>query len=277
MQASVLHPLRLITLLTDFGDRDWFLAGMKGALLSIHPDVRIVDLSHQIVPHRIDEAAYFLMSCYREFPEGTIHVVVVDPGVGSARRAIAVKSARYFFLGPDNGVLTYIFHDEQPVEVREIDQQKFRRGSPGRTFDGRDLFAPAAARLAKYEPFESYGPIIEDYRMFPTPQPCREPTGLVGEIVYVDRFGNLISNLTSQHLEEAGLVAMGRHWSVRIGERVIEGLVNSYSVGSAEKPCALINSDGRLEIFLKEASAADLLHVGKGTRIEVSQGGSDLT
>ena len=270
-------PRPLITLLTDFGDRDWFVAGMKGAILSIHPDVRIVDLSHQIVPHRIDEAAYFLMSCYREFPEGTIHVVVVDPGVGSARRAIAVKSARYFFLGPDNGVLTYIFHDEQSVEVREIDQQKFRRRSPGRTFDGRDLFAPAAARLATHEPFESYGPVIEDYRRCSISQPRWEHTALVGEIVYVDRFGNLISNLTSQHLEEAGLVAMGRQWSIRIGERVIEGLVNSYSVGSAEKPCALINSDGRLEIFLKEASAADLLHVGKATRIDVSQGGSDIT
>jgi len=260
----------LITLLTDFGDRDWFVAGMKGAILSIHPDARIVDLSHQIAPHRIDEAGYFIKSCYREFPEGTIHVVVVDPGVGSARRAIAVKSGRYLFLAPDNGVLTYIFDDEQPVEVREIDQQRFRRQSPGRTFDGRDLFAPAAARLAKHEPFESYGPVIGDYGTFPIPQPRWEHTALVGEIVYVDRFGNLISNLTQQHLEEPRLVAMGRQWSIRIGERVIEGPVNSYSVGSAQKPCAIINSDGRLEIFLKESSAADLLQVGKGARIEVT-------
>lgn len=259
-----------ITLLTDFGDRDWFVAGMKGAILTTHPDVYIVDLSHQIGPHRIDEAGYFLRSCYRDFPEGTIHVVVVDPGVGSTRRAIAVKSERYFFLAPDNGVLTYIFDDEQPVEVREIDQERFRRQSPGRTFDGRDLFAPAAARLAKHEPFESYGPIIGEYLTYSIPQPRREHTALVGEIVYVDRFGNLISNLTQQHLEEARSAAIGRQWSIRIGERVVEGLVNSYSVGSVEKPSALINSDGRLEIFLKEASAADLLDVGKGARIEVS-------
>jgi S-adenosyl-L-methionine hydrolase (adenosine-forming) len=272
----VLRPLRFITLLTDFGDRDWFAAGMKGAILSTHPDARIVDLSHQIVPHRIDEAAYFLKSCYREFPEGTIHVVIVDPGVGSARRAIAVKSARYFFLGPDNGVFTYIFQDEQPVEVREIDQQKFRRESPGHTFDGRDLFGPAAARLAKYEPFESYGQVIKEYRRCSISQPHREHNALVGEIVYVDRFGNLISNFTSQHLDEICSTTSRHQSAIRIGDRVVKDFVDSYSHGSVGQPCALINSDGRLEIFLKEASAADLLHLEKGERVEVSLGGSDL-
>ena len=268
--ASVPPSLRLITLLTDFGDRDWFVAAMKGVILSIHPDARIVDLSHQIAPHRIDEAGYFLKSCYREFPEGTIHVVVVDPGVGSERRVIIVKSTRYFFLAPDNGVLTYIFDDEQPVEVREIDQRKFRRESPGHTFDGRDLFAPVAARLAKDETFESYGPVIGDYRTFAIAQPRWEQTILVGEIVYVDRFGNLISNLTQQHLERARSVAMRRQLSIRIGGRIIEGVVNSYSEGMTEKPSALINSNGKLEIFLKEASAADLLQARRGGRIEVS-------
>jgi len=263
------HPLGLITLVTDFGDRDWFVASMKGVILSIHPYARIVDLSHQIAPHRIDEASYFLKSCYREFPESTIHVVVVDPGVGSARRAIAVKSAQYFFLAPDNGVLTYIFDCEQPVEVREIDQRMFRRESPGHTFDGRDLFAPAAARLAQHEPFESYGPVIGDYRTFPIAQPSWEQTILVGEIVYVDRFGNLISNLTPAHLEEVRSATKRRQPLIRIGEQIIEGLLNSYSEGRTEKPSALINSDGRVEIFLKEASAADLLQVGRGARIEV--------
>ncbi len=262
------HPL--ITLLTDFGDRDWFVAAMKGAILSIHPQAHIIDLTHQIAPHGIDEAGYFLKSCYREFPEGTIHVVVVDPGVGSERRAIIVKSERYYFLAPDNGVLTCIFDEEQPVEVREIDLRKFRRESPGQTFDGRDLFAPVAARLAKDEPFESYGPVIGDYRTFVIAQPRWEQTVLVGEIAHVDRFGNLISNLTQQHLEKARSVAMRRQLSIRIGERIIEGVVNSYSEGMAEKPSALINSDGKLEIFLKEASAADLLQVGRGERIEVS-------
>ncbi|MEO8340617.1 MAG: SAM-dependent chlorinase/fluorinase [Nitrospirota bacterium] len=262
--------LRLITLLTDFGNRDWFVASMKGAILTINPHATIVDLSHQITPHRIDEAAYALKSCYREFPEGTIHVVVVDPGVGSGRRAIAVKSVRYYFLTPDNGVLSYIFDDEQPVEVREIDQRKFRRESPGHTFDGRDLFAPVAGRLARHEPFESYGPVIGDYRTFPISEPHWEQGTLVGEIVYVDRFGNLMSNLMPVHLEEACLSIKRRQPRIQIGGQIIEGLVNSYSEALAEKLSALINSAGALEIFLKEASAAGLLQVGKGARIEVS-------
>lgn len=260
----------LITLLTDFGERDWFVASMKGAILSIHPQVRIVDLSHQIAPHRIDEAGYFLKSCYREFPEGTIHVVVVDPGVGSARRAIAVKSARYVFLAPDNGVLSSIFEDEQPVEVREIDQLKYQRKSPGHTFDGRDLFAPVAARLAGLEPFESYGPVIGDYRRLPIAQPRWEQGILVGEIVYVDRFGNLITNLTPAHLEKIGSMGERSRPVIRIGEQRIEGVVNNYSEGPDEKPSALINSDGQLEIFLKEASAADFLQAKRGGRIDLS-------
>ncbi|MGH7220894.1 MAG: SAM hydrolase/SAM-dependent halogenase family protein [Nitrospiraceae bacterium] len=264
------HPSGLITLLTDFGDRDWFVASMKGAILTINPHAILVDLSHHVPPHSVEDASYLLKSCYRYFPNGTVHVAVVDPGVGSARRAIMVKSARYFFLAPDNGVLSYIFDDEQPVEVREINQRKFRRESPGCTFDGRDLFAPAAARLTKQEPFESYGPVIGDYQTFPIAQPHWEQTTLVGEIVYVDRFGNLISSLTQQHLEEVRLVAKGRQLSILIGKRIIEGLVESYSEGMAEKPSALINSDGKLEVFLKEASAADLLQVGRGARIEIS-------
>jgi S-adenosylmethionine hydrolase len=243
---------------------------MKGVILTINPHATLVDLSHHVPPHSVEDASYLLKSCYRYFPNGTVHVAVVDPGVGSARRAITVKSERYFFLAPDNGVLSYIFDDEQPVEVREINQRKFRRESPGRTFDGRDLFAPAAARLAKQEPFESYGPVIGDYQTFPIAQPHWEQATLVGEIVYVDRFGNLISNLTQQHLEEVRLVAKGRQLSILIGKRIIEGLVESYSEGMAEKPSALINSDGKLEVFLKEASAADLLQVGRGARIEVS-------
>jgi S-adenosylmethionine hydrolase len=268
--ANVPPSLRLITLLTDFGDRDWFVPAMKGVILTINPQATIVDLSHHVPPHSVEDAAYLLKSCYRYFPNGTVHVAVVDPGVGSGRRAIIVKSARYFFLAPDNGVLTYIFDEEKPVEVREIDQRKFRHESPGHTFDGRDLFAPVAARLAKDDPFESYGPAIGDYRTFAITQPRWEQTSLVGEIVHVDRFGNLISNLTQQHLEEARSVAMGRQLSIRVGERIIEGVVNSYSEGTAEKPSALINSNGTIEIFLKEASAAHLLQAGRGGRIEVS-------
>jgi S-adenosyl-L-methionine hydrolase (adenosine-forming) len=259
----------LITLLTDFGERDSFVASMKGVILWIHPDAAIIDLSHQIAPHRIDEAAYFIQSCCREFPDGTIHVVVVDPGVGSARRALAVHSKRQFFLAPDNGVLTSILNSDPQAEVREINQLKFRRLAPGHTFDGRDLFAPAAARLAKYEPFESYGRVIVDYKILPIAQPSLAQGTVVGEIVYVDRFGNLISNLTMAHLDEWRSVTAGRRPLIRIGLQEIDGLVQSYSEGTGDRLSALINSDGKLEVFLKEASAADRFQVSKGEKIEV--------
>jgi S-adenosylmethionine hydrolase len=264
------HPLGLITLLTDFGDRDSFVASMKGVILTINPQASFVDLSHHVSPHSIEEAAYLLNSSYRYFPEGTVHVAVVDPGVGSARRPILVKTASYYFLGPDNGVFSYILKDEEKVEVREIENPQYRLKSVGHTFDGRDLFAPSAAWLTKGALPSSFGKIIHDPITLSIVEPIREGNRLVGRIEHVDRFGNLISNLTLQHLDELRPVTQHRQLSVRIGEQIIEGLVSNYSEGMAEQPSALINSDGRLEIFVKEVSAADLLKVGKGARIEVS-------
>jgi S-adenosylmethionine hydrolase len=264
------HPLGLITLLTDFGDRDSFVASMKGVILTINPQATIVDLSHHVPPHSIEDAAYLLKSCYRYFPEGTVHVAVVDPGVGSARRPLIAKRARYFFLAPDNGLLTPILADNSETEVREIENEDYRLTSPGHTFDGRDLFAPAAAWLTTQQPFESFGRLVTDCKTFTITQPRWEETILVGEIVHVDRFGNLISNLTPQYLEEVCVAVKRRQTFIRIGERIIEGLVASYSEGTAEQPSALINSDGQLEIFVREASAADLLQTRRGARIEVS-------
>jgi S-adenosylmethionine hydrolase len=264
------HPLGLITLLTDFGDRDSFVASMKGVILTINPHTAIVDLSHHVPPHSVEDAAYLLKSCYRYFPEGTVHVAVVDPGVGSARRPLIAQSEDYFFLAPDNGLLTLILAEDSTIEVREIENADYRLTSPGHTFDGRDLFAPAAAWLTKQEPFASFGRLIDDCKTFTISKPKWEAMALVGEIVHVDRFGNLISNLTPQHLEEVCVAAKRRQPFIRIGERIIEGLVASYSEGMVEQPSALINSDGRLEIFVKEASAADLLQTGRGERIEVS-------
>ena len=262
--------LRLITLLTDFGDRDWFVASMKGVILTINPHATIVDLSHQITPHRIDEAAYVLKSCYREFPEGTIHVVVVDPGVGSTRRAIAVKSVGYYFLAPDNGVLSYIFDDEQPVEVREIDQRTFRRASLGHTFDGRDLFAPAAACLTIQQPFASFGQLIDDCNTFRISTPKWDGGALVGEIVYVDRFGNLISNLTPHHVKEMREVAKRSNALIAIAGHRIQRLVGNYAEGSSTEPSALINSNGAIEVFIKEGNAAQWLKIGRGAEIILS-------
>jgi S-adenosyl-L-methionine hydrolase (adenosine-forming) len=264
------HPLGLITLLTDFGNRDSFVASMKGVILTINPQATFVDLSHHVPPHSVEDAAYLLNSCYRYFPEGTVHVAVVDPGVGSARRPLIAKSGRYFFLAPDNGLLTHILAESSEIEVREIENKAYRLISPGRTFDGRDLFASAAAWLTKQQPFESFGRLVAEYKTFAIAKPKWEAMALVGEIVHVDRFGNLISNLTSQHMQEVRDVTKRPNALIRIAGHKIETLAGSYSEGTGEQPSVLINSDGRLEIFVKEASAADLLKVGKGARVEVS-------
>jgi S-adenosylmethionine hydrolase len=263
------HPLGLITLLTDFGDRDWFVASMKGVILTINPQATIVDLSHHVPPQSVEAAAYLLKSCYRYFPEGTVHVAVVDPGVGSARRPLIAQSERYFFLAPDNGLLTPILAEDKEMEVREIENAEYRLTSPGHTFDGRDLFAPAAAWVSRQQSFASFGRLIDDCKTFTISKPKWEAMALVGEIVYVDRFGNLISNLTRHHVEETREVTKRPHVLIRIAGHTIDRLVSSYSEGHPLIPHALINSNGQIEIFLKEGSAARAMNAGRGQRVDL--------
>ena len=258
------HPSGLITLLTDFGDRDWFVASMKGVILSTNPQATLVDISHHVSPYSIEEAAYLLQSCYQYFPDGTVHVAVVDPGVGSVRRALIAKGERYFFLAPDNGLLTPIFAEDCKMEVREIENANYRLTSQGHTFDGRDVFAPAAAWLAKGEPISSFGRVIDDPVMRSIAVPVWQGQSMVGEIEHVDRFGNLISNLTLKHIQEF-LTAAGRQQLViHIGAYTINGLVANYSAGRSDSPSALINSCGNLEIFLDRNHAAQCLQIGVG-------------
>ena len=257
------HPLALITLLTDFGDSDWFVASMKGVILSINPQATIVDLTHQIPAHAVEDGAYVWNSCYRFFPDGTVHVAVVDPGVGGDRRPLVVRSARYFFLAPDNGLLTHVLAEEGEAEVREIDNKHYRLESEGRTFDGRDVFAPAAAWLTKNQPLTSFGAVIQSCKTFPVSIPRWERTALLGEIMYIDRFGNLITNLTAHHVKEWREVTKRSQPSIRVAGHLIEGLVGNYGEGHEQHPKALINSNGRVEIFLKESSAAARLDAGR--------------
>lgn len=262
--------LSLITLLTDFGDRDYFVASMKGVILNINPQARIVDLSHQVTAHAVEEAAYLLRASYRFFPEGTVHVAVVDPGVGTARRPLLVSTSRYHFLAPDNGLLTHVLHEELSVEVRAIENSQYRLDSEGATFDGRDLFAPAAAWLTRGQAPGSYGRLIRDYVTLPIHEPTWSDKTLLGRIAYVDRFGNLISNITPLHIKEAQGKSRRSSVTIRIADCEIEGLATAYADGPPDAPGALINSNGHLEIFVKEGSAADLLKSRRGDPVEVS-------
>jgi S-adenosylmethionine hydrolase len=259
----VLHPLGLITLLTDFWDNDWFVAAMKGVILSINPQATIVDLSHRIPAHDVEAGAYVWKSCYRYFPAGTVHLAVVDPGVGTDRRPLLAQSARYFFVAPDNGLLTHVAAEEGDVEVREIQNKQYRLEGEGRTFEGRDIFAPAAAWLTKNQPPASFGRLLDSYRTFAVPVPRWEGGKLIGEVVYIDHFGNLITNVGIHHVTEWTEVKKRGHPSIRLGDHLIDGLVRSYEEGDAAHLRALVNSSGHLELFLKEGHAADRLHIGR--------------
>jgi len=258
----------LITLLTDFGERDCFVASMKGVILSINSTAAVVDLSHQIASHQIQEAGYFLKSCYRYFPAGTIHVAVVDPGVGTERRALLVSAAGSFFVGPDNGLFSELLEQEQGAKVWQIVNQDYRLETAGSTFDGRDVFAPAAAWLSKGVPPSFFGTAVHDPIRRAVAMPISHEDVLIGKIVSVDRFGNLISNITERQVREFR-GAMGQSVEIHIGTAVINDLVGSYSQGSRQSPSALINSSGNLEIFLQEDSAARCLQVGVGEEVRL--------
>ena len=258
----------LITLLSDFGERDCFVASMKGVILSINSTAAIVDLSHQIASHQIQEAGYFLKSCYRYFPAGTIHVAVVDPGVGTERRALLVSAADSLFLGPDNGLFTEVLEQEVGAKVWQINNHQYRLETVGSTFDGRDVFAPAAAWLSKGVPPNFFGPVVHDPIRRSVAIPEWREDVLIGKIVSVDRFGNLISNVTERQIREFR-GAMEQSVEIHIATYVITNLVESYSQGSRQTPSALINSSGNLEIFLQEESAAQSLHVGLGEEVRL--------
>jgi hypothetical protein len=262
--------ISVITLLTDFGDRDYFVASMKGVILGINPQARIVDLSHAVTPHQVEEAAYLMKAAYKYFPDGTVHVAVVDPGVGGTRRPLLVTTSRHFFVAPDNGLLSFIYQEETGVEVRQIENKQYRLDSEGTTFDGRDLFAPAAAWLTKGQQPGSYGKLVQDYVKLPLTEPTWQGGALVGTVVYVDHFGNLISNLTPFHVKDVQGRTRRSDVSIRIGGVTIDGLLSNYSQGSADAPHALINSNGQIEVFVKEGSAAKALNVSRGATIALA-------
>jgi S-adenosylmethionine hydrolase len=194
----------------------------------------------------------------------------VDPGVGTDRRPLIAKGARYFFCAPDNGLLTHVFEQEGDMDVREIENKQYRLEAEGHTFDGRDVFAPAAAWLTKQQPFASYGRVVADAHRFPVTQPHWEQTALVGEVVHVDVFGNLITNVSSRHVKEVREITKRPNPLIRIGSHSIDGIVRSYAEGDHGSPRALINSDGQLEIFSKEGNASILLGVGREEPVKLS-------
>ena len=266
---------RVITLLTDFGTADAYVGIMKGVILAINPEAEIVDISHQVESQNIEEAAFILSTSYSYFPEDTIHLVVVDPGVGTERRAIILKARGFLFVAPDNGVLSYIIDEVSASD--EVGPHQRRLGAestavsitnPGfwlhpvsSTFHGRDIFAPVAAHLSLGVPIREFGDPIASVFTLPVLRPQTGEDGvLIGHIVHIDRFGNLITDVRREDIpgEEISIEVAGRH---------IEGLSSSYAEG--EGLMALIGSSGRIEVSLRNGNAARALEVKPGDKITI--------
>lgn len=255
----------IITLTTDFGLRDPYAGIMKGVILGINPEARLVDLTHEIIPHDVLEAALALESALRFFPQGSIHLAVVDPGVGSARRALALSARGQLFVGPDNGLFSFLFAEPKWSAVA-LEAHEYRLSAVSRTFHGRDVFAPAAAHLSLGVSLERLGRPLSDPVRVAWPEPRREGDALVGEVLHVDRFGNLVTSLREADLAELG---PEEGWVVEMAGRPIGTPVKSFSEGLAGEPAAILGSSGRLEIFVREGNARALLGVGRGTTVRV--------
>ena len=252
----------LITLLTDFGLQDGYVASMKGVILGICPDARLVDISHLIAPHNVRSAAFVLCSSYGYFPPGTIHLAVVDPGVGTERGAIAIRTGSCFFVGPDNGVFSLVLKKEARWEARKLENRQIRKNPLSSTFHGRDLFAPAAAHIARGVRFDTLGPPC-DPAFAEWGEPIIGQGEVKGEVIHIDRFGNAITNVMGETLETQG---PAEEWIIYAGETMINSIEPTYGRVGAGEVLALTGSSGFIEIAINQGNAAYKLGLAQGTK-----------
>jgi hypothetical protein len=259
--------VRIITITTDFGVEDPFVGTMKGVILTINRHVQLIDLTHGVAPQDVLEGALALEASVPFFPPGTVHLAVVDPGVGTARRALGVTAAGQLFVGPDNGLFTFLFAGPGWRAVA-LEASAYRLPMVSRTFHGRDVFAPAAAYLSLGVPLESFGREIADPVRLPWPTVSRAGDLLVGEVIHVDRFGNLLTSVRAMDLAPLGPEAS---LAVEVGGTAISGLSATYAERALGELGAILGSSGRLEVFVRNGSARDRLDVGRGARVRVTK------
>ena len=261
------NPQSIITLLTDFGQQDYFVGAMKGVILSINPDARIVDISHEIPPRDIDAAAFNLLSCYEDFPAQTVHAAVVDPGVGSDRRGIAIECAGQFFVGPDNGLFSWICEREKDWMAVHLTNRRFFRQPVSRTFHGRDIFAPFVAHLSNGTALSEFGEPVRDIVKLDSLAPKTiNGNTIEGRIIHIDRFGNCVTNFSAEHLSSR---ATATSWKMLINDREIDSLRESFAEGKRNEIFCIVGSAGFLEISARNASAAELLGVRRGQKVQL--------
>lgn len=261
----------IVTLTTDFGTNDHFVGAVKGVILDIVPEAAIVDISHAVQAFDVLDGALTISQAYSYFPTGTVHMIVVDPGVGTARRPILASSDGYHFVAPDNGVLSMVYAREERIHVRHITADHYFRQPVSHTFHGRDVFAPVAAYLAKLVDSHKFGDEIEDYVRFAAPKP--KPAGdnkLRGVVLKVDRFGNLITNVTPE--DAPALFAPNAAFKIVVGTKEVSDLRTAYAEGAPGEVFAVLGSMGYLEIVANRAAAAQLTGAGKGSEVSILLG-----
>ncbi len=264
--------MSIITLLTDFGTDDEYVGVMKGVILSISPSTTIVDITHQIDRQDVVQAAFAIHSAYHYFPEGTVHLIVVDPGVGTERGLLALNLKNHFFIAPDNGVLTLLLNEKNVSALNLVTNPSYFRNTVSRTFHGRDIIAPVGAHIAKGLEANELGPQIDLQQVVCLDglrARCTENGELRGEVTTIDRFGNLITNIKSEQLTECLGAGRQEKIRVRIRSTVIKGLSDTYAGVRSNTPLALVGSRGYLEIAVNKGSAAQHLSAEKGENVRV--------
>jgi S-adenosylmethionine hydrolase len=262
-------PNAIITLTTDYGTNDHLVGTLKGVILKINPEATIVDITHNVAPFDLLDAALAIGSAYSYFPPRTIHVVVVDPGVGTERRPLLVTAENQYFVAPDNGVLSMIYEREENVVARNVTAAHYFLQPISKTFHGRDIFAPIAAWLSKGWQTASMGEEITDHKKFALPKPKATDGVVKGIVMRVDTFGNLVTNFRVEDLPESALT--NGEVKFQVGTQAVSRMVPTFASGDAGEPVAYVGSAGYVEIAVNKGNASRTLSIGRGTAVVLTK------
>jgi S-adenosyl-L-methionine hydrolase (adenosine-forming) len=263
---------KIVALLTDYGTRDQYAGSLRGAVLAACPDAQVVDISHDIASHAVREAAFVLRATVSVFPAGTAFVAVVDPGVGTNRRGVAIKAGGYFFVGPDNGIFSLVLSDHPEAEVRELTNGALFRPNVSSTFHGRDIFGPVAGALVRGTAFEDVGPRIDDAFHFVFPSPLIGDEVIEGQVIYIDTYGNLVSSIGGAQWR-AFIEGASGDLTEMVAEvnRVIVPVVTTFGDVPEDDGCAYVGSAGRIEIAVNRGSAAKTFEASIGSSVKLKR------
>lgn len=256
---------RILTLTTDFGLQDYYVSAMKGVILEYAPDARMVDISHEIPSQDIMAGSWVLRNSAMLFPPGTVHLVVIDPGVGTPRKPVALQIEDQYFVGPDNGIFS-LLTEEYDFEAVELTNRSFWRTQTSNTFHGRDIFAPVAAHLLNDAEFSDLGKPLEDLETYRWAVPIADKDGIQGWVIHIDKFGNLITNISASLI---GDVVNDKSTKLYVGNTILDEITHTFGSVAEGEPVAYIGSAGMLEVAINKGNAAEMLGVHKGAQISL--------